>query len=91
MISSISEIARLWDLTLKRVEQKLGDRQTFDSFFAGTYINEIYGNRIQVIVEKDLARAVLNTKYIQMVTDIVNDITEDTYEVEFVSSKEIGK
>ena len=91
MISSISEITRLWDLTLKRVEEKLGERQSFDSFFAGTYINEIRGDKIQVVVDKDLARALLDTKYRKMLTDIVNDITEDVYVLEFVSSAEIKK
>lgn len=91
MISSISEITRLWDLTLKRVEEQLGERQSFDSFFAGTYINEIRGDKIYVVVDKDLARALLLTKYRKMLTDIVNDITEDVYQLEFVSSQEVKK
>lgn len=91
MISSISEITRLWTLVLKRVEEQLGDKQTFDSFFADTYINEIRGNKIEVVVEREVALAVMKIKYREMLTEIVNDITEDIYELEFISGSEVKR
>lgn len=33
MTNSVSEMARVWQQTLKLIDQKLNERQIFDSFF----------------------------------------------------------
>ena len=89
MIKSISEITQLWERALKRIEEQLGEKQLFDSFFTGTYIHEISGNTIVVVVNSPLSKAVIQTKYYDMVTSVINNITESNFRLEFVLEKEI--
>ena len=89
MISSISEIAQLWDRSLKRIEEQLGEKQLFDSFFADSYIYEIRDNAIVVVVSTLLAKNLISTKYYDMVTNVVNEITQSNFRLEFVLDSDI--
>ena len=89
MISSISEIAQLWDRSLKRIEEQLGEKQLFDSFFADSYIYEIRDNAIVVVVSTLLAKNLISTKYYDMVTNVVNEITQSNFRLEFVLDSEV--
>ena len=91
MISSISEIAQLWDRSLKRIEEQLGEKQLFDSFFADSYIYEIRDNVIVVVVSTYLAKTLISTKYYDLVRNVVNEITESNFRLEFVLSSEISQ
>ena len=55
MIKSLSEITQLWDKALIKIQERLGEKQIFDSFFAGSYINEINNNEITLVVNSSLA------------------------------------
>ena len=83
MINSISEITQLWDRSLKKIEERLGEKQLFDSFFAGSYINEIHGDTIVVVVNSSLAAALIKQKYYDLVEDVVSEITESNFKLDF--------
>lgn len=89
MISSISEVTQLWGRVLKRLEEQLGEKQIYDSFFAGSYIHEISGNTIVVVVNTSLAVAVINLKYKDLVASIVNEITQSNFNLKYVIEKDI--
>ncbi len=91
MISSISELTRLWDQVLKRIEEQLNEKQLFDSFFAGSYIDDVNGNTITVVTSTVLAASLLKTKYYDVIKDIVNNITESNYELNFITADQITK
>ncbi len=91
MISSISEVTQLWDRSLKRIEEQLGEKQLFDSFFAGSYIHEISGNTIVVVVNSSLAVAVINTKYKDLVSGVVGEITQSNFNLKYVTEQDIEK
>lgn len=91
MINSISEITQLWDRSLKRIEERLGEKQLFDSFFAGSYINEIRGDTIVVVVNSSLAAALIKQKYYDLVEDIVSEITESNFKLEFILEIDVQK
>ena len=38
MNNSVSEIARMWEQTLKIIDERLQERQIFDTFFADSFI-----------------------------------------------------
>lgn len=84
MINSISEITQLWDRSLKKIEERLGEKQLFDSFFAGSYINEIRGDTIVVVVNSSLAAALIKQKYYSIVEDVVSEITESNFKLDFI-------
>lgn len=91
MISSLSEITALWDKSLNRIEEKLGEKQLFDSFFAGSYIHEIRGDTIVVIVNSALAASLIKQRYYDIVADVVSEITESNFKLEFVLESDVEK
>ena len=80
-------MTRIWQKTLKLVDERLGERQIFDSFFADTYINDIKGDTITVIVNSLTAERLLSSKYIDLLKEAVAEVTEFSYELVF---KQLG-
>ena len=80
-------MTRIWQQTLKLVDERLGERQIFDSFFADTYINDIKGDTITVIVNSLTAERLLSSKYIDLLKEAVAEVTEFSYELVF---KQLG-
>ena len=91
MISSISEITQLWDKTLSKIEQRLGEKQLFDAFFVGSYIYEIKGDVIVVAVNSILGASLMNGKYYDLISEIINELTESNFKLEFHPENEIRK
>ena len=89
MISSISQITQLWDRSLKKIEEQLGEKQLFDSFFAGSYIYEVKENTITVMVNSALAKSLIRTKYMDLVTSVVNEVTQSNFKVDFVIEADV--
>ena len=89
MNKSISEITQLWDRALKRIEEALGEKQLFDSFFAGSYIHEINGDTIRVVVNSQLGANLIKAKYYDIVAEIVEELTETNYKLEFILENDI--
>lgn len=90
MYDSISEIAHLWERVLTKVESKLNDRATFSSFFDDSYIDEIRGNTIVVVVSTALAAQLMRTKYYDLIQESVSEVTESNFQLEFLDSKELA-
>ena len=91
MISSISEITQLWDRALNKIEVKLGEKQLFDAFFAGSYINEIRGDVIVVVVNSALGVSLMRGKYYDIISNVVNDLTESNFKLEFIQESEVER
>lgn len=91
MISSLSEITQLWDRALKKIEERLGEKQLFDSFFAGSYINEIRGDTIVVVVNSPLGAILIKEKYYDIVEDVIKELTESNFKLEFVLLSDVQK
>ncbi len=90
MISSISEITRLWDKALSKIEQRLGEKQLFDAFFAGSYINEIKGDTIVVVVNSALGVSLMKGKYYDIISEVVSELTESNFKLDFIQESEIS-
>ena len=78
---SISEISQLWDRVLQKVEIRLDDRNIFESFFEGSYIHEIKDDNIIVAVNSSLAAQLITQKYLDLLTDIVSEVTESNFKL----------
>ena len=89
MIRSISEITQLWDKALIRIQERLGEKQIFDSFFADSYINEINNNEITVVVNSALAAKLISTKYNDIITEIINELTESNFRMNYILASDI--
>ena len=91
MISSISEITQLWDRALTKIEKKLGEKQLFDAFFSGSYINEIKGDVIEVAVNSVLGVSLMSGKYYNLIEETVNELTGNNFKLEFIQKDSIKK
>ena len=91
MNNSISEMTRIWQQVLKLVDERLQERQIFDSFFADTYINDIKGDTITVIVNSLTAERLLSSKYIDLLKEAVGEVTEFSYNLEFKQLGDVTK
>ena len=91
MLTNISEITTLWQKALAKIDERLDDRNIYDSFFADTYIYEIRNDTIVIVVNSAVAIALFNNKYIDLITDVISDITESNFKLEFVQASEIAK
>ena len=91
MNNSISEMTRIWQQVLKLVDERLQERQIFDSFFADTYINDIKGDTIVVIVNSLTAERLLSSKYIDLLKEAVGEVTEFSYNLEFKQLGDVTK
>ena len=89
MIRSLSEITQLWDRALQKIEERLGEKQLFDSFFAGSYINEINNDEITVVVNSNLAVRLMSTRYNDIITDVIHELTETNFRMKYVWADEI--
>ncbi|NLB48351.1 MAG: ATP-binding protein, partial [Erysipelotrichia bacterium] len=91
MKNSVSEMARLWQQTLKLIDQRLNERQIFDSFFSNTYINDIFGDVMTIVVDSATAERLLSVKYVELIKEALNDVTDRHYNLVFKQLKEIKK
>ncbi len=91
MNNSISEIARIWQQTLKVIDKKLGERAIFDSFFANSYIQDIKGNTVTVAVGSATAERLLSSRYVDIIKDSLGEVTDNNYDLVFVQQDSIAK
>ncbi|MCR5505908.1 MAG: chromosomal replication initiator protein DnaA [Bacilli bacterium] len=89
MIRSISEITQLWDKALIKIQDRLGEKQIFDSFFADSYINEINNNEITVVVNSALAARLISTKYNDIITEVINELTESNFRMNYILASDV--
>ena len=90
MQNNISELKNLWQKALTKIDERLDDRNIFDSFFSDTYIYEIRNDTIVIVVNSAVAVALFNNKYIDLISDVVNDITESNYKLEFIQQSDVA-
>ena len=75
MINTLSEITQLWDKALLKIKERLSEDKIFDSFFEDSYIYQINGETITVIVNSALAVQLMRTKYYDLISDVVLELT----------------
>ena len=89
MLGSISEITQLWGRVLKKVEEKLGEKQIFDSFFAGSYIYDMNGSTLIIVVNSKVAATLLETRYKPILEESIYEVTESKFNFSFVLENDI--
>ena len=90
MNSSVSEMARIWQKSLQLIDERLQERQIFDTFFANTYIYDIKGDTITVIVGSPTAAVLLSSKYVEIIKEAVSEVTEFSYNLVFKQQSEVS-
>ena len=91
MNNSVSEIARIWQKTLKLIDERLQERQIFDSFFADTYIYDYIGDKVVVVVKDLTSQRLLSSKYIDLIKEAFFDVTEENCSFKFVLIEDVSR
>ena len=91
MPETVTEIAKIWERTLARIQNRINDSAVYDVFFGHTYIETIRGKTIVVAADTMLAVKVLDSKYKDLVITALADVTGTDYDVEFVQFSGEGK
>ena len=87
MMSTVSEIAQLWEHVLLKVHDRLNDQRVYDSFFDKTYIDSLDGSTMIVVANSQLASLIINSKYLDLVTRCVEDVTGTNFTLKFVDKE----
>ena len=91
MVTTISESTRLWEKALRKIEDKINEKKTFDSFFANTYVHEIKDNIIVLVAPSQVAKTLLNGQYHSLIKSIISDLTEEDYAIKVYVEEDIVK
>jgi chromosomal replication initiator protein len=91
MALSISETIKIWDRVLEKVKERLDDKNLYEQFFASSYIHQIQGDTIVVVVNSALAITLIEKKYNDLVNDIVLEVTESNFKLKYIQQDEANK
>ncbi|MBQ9457513.1 MAG: chromosomal replication initiator protein DnaA [Bacilli bacterium] len=86
MPETVTELFKIWERVLSRIEERINDSTVFAAFFANTHIESVQGKTVVVSAVGELAVELLNKKYKDLVTRILADVTGTDFEVKFVES-----
>ena len=88
MVTTVSELTRLWDKTLKVINNKLkGDTNT-QYFFADSYVYDRTGNTLIVVVSRLVNKAVIEEKYLDLITDSLLEVQDEKLDVKIITKEE---
>ena len=91
MVTTVSESTRLWEKALLKINEKLDDKKTYDEFFADSYIYDINGDVITIVTRSKVAKVLLVGQYFNLITSVVNDLTNDTYKLNYLSPEDLSR
>ena len=90
MINTLSEITQLWDKALYNIKSRISDPKIFESFFEDSYIHQINGDTIVVVVNSALSVQLLSTKYYDTISEVISELTETTFKLKFIEQNEVS-
>ena len=89
MVTTLTEMTKLWEKTLDRIKKKLGNDPSFDSFFANSYIYEKNGSTLVISTPHQLGKVLLDGQYRQLILDTLNEIEDEEFKIVVVTEDEI--
>ncbi len=91
MVSTISEITKLWTKCQKRLKERIDEEYSYDYFISGSYIHEVKNGQIVLVVKSPFIKSVVNSKYRDLILDVIQEFEDDPYTLEVISSDELAK
>ena len=74
----------IWEAALSLLQRSINDEQVFSNFFYDTHIENINNDLITISASNLFAVQVLNRKYIELITEIIYQVTSSNFKVEIV-------
>ena len=90
MVTTLSEMTKLWDKTLKKIKETLNDNRTYDYFFANSYLDSRDGETLIVVAPHRVAKSVIEDKYSELIIDTISEFEDDIYKIRVVTEDELS-
>ena len=90
MVTTLSEMTKLWDKTLKKIKETLNDNRTYDYFFANSYLDSREGSTLIIVAPHRVAKSVIEDKYSELIIDTISEFEDDIYKIRVVTEDELG-
>lgn len=90
MVTTLSEMTKLWDKTLKKIKETLNDNRTYDYFFANSYIDSRDGDTLIIVAPHLVAKSVIKDKYSELIIDTISEFEDDIYQIRVVTEDELS-
>lgn len=90
MVTTLSEMTKLWDKTLKKIKETLNDNRTYDYFFANSYIDSRDGDTLIIVAPHRVAKSVIEDKYTELIVDTISEFEDDIYQIRVVTEDELS-
>ena len=90
MVTTLSEMTKLWDKTLRKIKETLNDNRTYDYFFANSYLDSREGDTLIVVAPHRVAKSVIEDKYSELIIDTISEFEDDIYQIRVVTEDELG-
>lgn len=90
MVTTLSEMTKLWDKTLKKIKETLNDNRTYDYFFANSYIDSRDGDTLIIVAPHRVAKSVIEDKYSELIVDTISEFEDDIYQIRVVTEDELS-
>ncbi len=85
MEQNISKMVAVWDDALKTIKSQINDRQAFETFFGGTYIDKFDGNELVVVASTELACTILDQSYMKIIRKALAGKISDDVKITFIT------
>ncbi len=84
MAQSISKMVAIWDNALKTIKSQMNDRQAFDTFFGGTYVDKITNQEMVIVASTNLACSILKENFMKVIRKALDGQIPESTEITFV-------
>lgn len=91
MVTTLSEMTKLWDKTLKKIKENIHDNWTYETFFANSYIYDRDGDTLIIVSANQVAKIQLQNKYSDLITDAISEFEDDIYKIRVITEDELTK
>ena len=91
MVTTLSEMTKLWDKTLRKLKENIPDSWTYETFFANSYIYDREGDTLIIVSANQVAKTVLQSKYSDLIIDCISEFEDDVYKIRVITEDEISK
>ena len=90
MVTTLSEMTKLWDKTLRKIKETINDNRTYDYFFANSYLDSRDGDTLIIVAPHRVAKSVIEDKYSELIIDTISEFEDEIYKIRVVTEEELG-
>ncbi|MCF0262204.1 MAG: ATP-binding protein, partial [Sphaerochaetaceae bacterium] len=88
---TLSKAVAIWDRALKEIKSQLNDRNVFEQFFGGTYVDKISESEIEICCDTALAQTVLENNFLKLIRSALKNDIDESVKLVFVCKDNVSE